>query len=204
MAAGVAGVIAGAYVALPGAVGDPFVLAVAWSVVGTCVGFLLFNFPPATIFLGDNGSNFLGFGIAFLGLDFYRSSTAIGAPRYFFPVLVAALPLLDAALAVIRRLRNLRSPFYGDRFHIYDLLLARGWSSRRVALACYGITFALAVGGWLGMRGGVTRSLVILAVSMCALLVGAIRLGALRRSLAVRRRSMRARSIGKKQAGSPA
>lgn len=201
LAAGVAGVIAGAYVAFPGAAGNPFAAAVAWSVLGACAGFLLFNFPPAKIFLGDSGSGALGFSVAFLGLDFYRSTSAIGT-RWFFPFFVAGLPLLDALLAVIRRLRSRRSPFYGDRQHFYDLLLARGWSPRRVALVCYAITVALAVSGWLSTRGGTAWFFVTLTLSLGALLGAAIRLGALRGTPAIPRRAAHRRSIGRKDAGS--
>jgi UDP-N-acetylmuramyl pentapeptide phosphotransferase/UDP-N-acetylglucosamine-1-phosphate transferase len=179
LAAGVAGIIAAAYIAFPGAAANPFAGAVAWSLLGACAGFLFFNFPPAKIFLGDSGSTVLGFGVAFLGLDFYRWNPAIGA-RWLFPLVVAGLPLLDAALAVIRRLKSGASPFHGDRRHFYDLLLARGWSPRSVALVCYGITSALAVGGWFGVRAGPARFSAISALSLGGLVAAAIRLGALR------------------------
>jgi UDP-GlcNAc:undecaprenyl-phosphate GlcNAc-1-phosphate transferase len=194
LAAGVAGIIAAAYVALPGAAGDPFAVAVAWSLLGASAGFLLFNFPPANIFLGDSGSTVLGFGVAFLGLDFYRSGSAIST-RWFFPFFVAGLPLLDALLAVIRRLRSRGSPVYGDRAHFYDLLLARKRSSRRVALFCYLITFMLATGGWLGVRGGLARFSVIFVLTFGALLAAAIRLGSLRGTPAMRGRAAQTRSI---------
>ena len=58
---------------LPGAAGNPFSSRVAFSLAGACAGFLFYNFPPAKIFLGDSGSNALGFVIAFLALDFWRS-----------------------------------------------------------------------------------------------------------------------------------
>src|SRR5262249_16392497 len=66
----------------------------AWTVRGTCLGFLLFNFPPARIFMGDSGSTVLGFLLAFLGLDFYRVHHAIGT-HLLLPLIFAGLPLLD-------------------------------------------------------------------------------------------------------------
>jgi len=96
--------------------------------------------------MGDSGSTALGLSVAFLSLDFYRFNPAAKVSP-IFPILVGLLPLLDLILAVIRRLRARVSPFQGDRGHFYDLLLARGWSVQRVALASYAATAALALIG---------------------------------------------------------
>jgi len=176
LASGVAGIIAAAYVALPA--GSPFGHAVAWSLAGACAAFLIFNFPGAKLFMGDSGSTALGFTIAFLGINLYRSVGAAG-PSLLFPLWVAALPLLDAILAVIRRLLGRASIFYGDRKQIYDLMLARGWSARRVAFACYGITAGLAVVGWMAVRTGSARFYLFSAPILAALVLAAIRLGSL-------------------------
>jgi UDP-GlcNAc:undecaprenyl-phosphate/decaprenyl-phosphate GlcNAc-1-phosphate transferase len=178
LASGVAGIIAAAYIVLPGAARSPFGLAVAWALAGACTGFLIFNFPRAKIFMGDSGSTVLGFGVAFLGLALYRSDGA-ASPVLLFPVWVAALPLLDALLAIIRRTLGGGSPFYGDRAHIYDLLLARGWSARRVASVWYGITAGLAVGGWMAVRTGSARFFFFSAPILGAMVLAAIRLGSL-------------------------
>ncbi len=178
LASGVAGIIAVAYIALPGAARSPFGLAVAWGLAGACAGFLIFNFPRARIFMGDSGSTVLGFGVAFLGLAFYRSDGA-ASPSLLFPVWVAALPLLDALLAMIRRIKGGGSPFYGDRAHICDLFLARGWSARRVAFACYGITAGLAAVGWMAVRTGSERFFFFSAPILGAMVLAAIRLGSL-------------------------
>jgi hypothetical protein len=94
--------------------------------------------------------------------------------------LVATLPLLDAVLVVIRRVCNRASPFYGDRLHIYDLLLARGWSPRRVALACYAITAAFSAIAWWGVRRESPQYWFGAALSVGLLLIFAVRLGSLR------------------------
>ncbi len=178
VASGAAGIIAAAYIALPAAASSPFGHAVAWGVAGACAGFLIFNFPPAKIFMGDSGSTALGFAIAFLGLNFYRSD-GIASPSLLFPVWVAALPLLDALLAVIRRLHARVSAFNGDRRHSYDLMLARGWSAGRVACACYGITAGLAAVGWMAARTGSARLFLFSAPVLGALVLAAIRMGSL-------------------------
>jgi UDP-GlcNAc:undecaprenyl-phosphate/decaprenyl-phosphate GlcNAc-1-phosphate transferase len=179
LAAGVVGIIAGTYLGLPSALTNPFALTVACSLVGACAGFLRINFPPANLYLGDNGSTILGFGIAFLGLDLYRSRSTSG-PVLLFPLLIAGLPLLDAVFAVIRRLRHHRSPLHGDRAHIYDLLHTRGWPPRRIALAFYGATAALAAIGLIGVRTESRQFWGVAAVSVGLIVFAALRLGVLR------------------------
>ena len=179
VAAGVSGIIGVAYIVLSGAANDVLASALAWSLAGACAAFLCFNFPIANIFGGDSASTALGFAIAFLGLDFYRSRPATSA-SLLIPLVVAGLPLLDTGLTVLRRLRNPRSLLYGDRAHFYDLLAARGWPPRRVALTCYLITGGLSVIGWIGEQEGPMEFLALAALGVGVLLIAAIRLGALR------------------------
>jgi UDP-GlcNAc:undecaprenyl-phosphate/decaprenyl-phosphate GlcNAc-1-phosphate transferase len=179
VASGVACIIAIGYIVLPGPAENAFALSAAWSLAGACAAFLLANFPPSKLFMGDSGSTVLGFSIAFLALDYSRSSPSAASPLTF-SVLVAGLPLLDAVLAVVRRLRGRVSPLYGDRRHIYDLLLARGSSPSRVALACYGITAGLVLIGWSGVRSGSAHFSMVAVVSLSILGLVAVRLGSLR------------------------
>jgi len=179
LAAGVVGIISVGYV-LPGfASGDAFQLVLACAIAGACLGFLRSNFTDAKIYLGDSGSTSLGLCVAFLGLKFWRSGHAT-APRMLFPFLVAAVPLLDGALAIIRRISGGVSPLYGDRGHFYDRMLARGWSQRAVALVCYAITAVfVALATW-GVRDEPPRFCLIAALSACLLTTAALRLGCLR------------------------
>lgn len=178
LASGVAGIIGVTYALLPWPAGDRLAPAVAWTLAGACAGFLFSNFPPARIFLGDSGSTVLGLSIAFLSLRFYHSPFATG-PRLLLPLVVAGLPLLDATLAVIRRLRGRVSPFFGDRRHFYDLLRARGASSRAIALICYAATALLCVIGLIGMRAEPVDFFVLAGVCVGALLTIAMRMGVL-------------------------
>lgn len=174
-----AGIIGVTYALLPWPAGDRLAPAVAWALAGACAGFLFFNFPPAKIFLGDSGSTALGLAIAFLGLSFYHSPVATG-PRLLFPWVVAGLPLFDAALAVIRRLRGHVSPFFGDRRHFYDLIEARGVSARKVALMCYAATALLGLIGVIGVRAKPVDFFFLASTGVVTLVVTAIRMGALR------------------------
>lgn len=179
--AGITAIIAIGYIFLPDGAHSNVGALVAWSLLGVSCGFLAFNFPPAKIFMGDSGSTALGFGVAYLGLDFYRAS-GTAASSLPFPILIAALPLIDAALAVLRRVQNRVSPFYGDRRHFYDLLLARGWSARTVALICYALTSALVITACLTRQAAFPLAFSSVGLSIGVLTVAAVKLGTLRMS----------------------
>jgi UDP-GlcNAc:undecaprenyl-phosphate/decaprenyl-phosphate GlcNAc-1-phosphate transferase len=181
LAAGITGVIALGYAAMPGVGLSAFGYGVAWSLLGACVGFLCFNFPPARIFMGDSGSTVLGFCVAFLGLDFIGARGAGAASSSLvFSLSIAALPLLDALIVVTRRVLHGKSPFRGDRGHFYDYLLAGGWTAREVAVGCYLLTAFLGLVGWFATEGGIQRSLILGAGISAVTLLSALWLGARR------------------------
>jgi len=178
LAAGTAALIAAGFAALPPGMLSHMGASVAWSLLGASTGFLASNFQPARIFLGDSGSTVLGFSLAFLALDSFRA----GASQHslpFFPFLFAAIPLLDAAFAVLRRLRSRGSPLAGDRRHFYDLLLARGWSQRKIAFACYSLTIVLVAAGWSCVGVGFAQGVMISMICFGALVAAGLRLGSL-------------------------
>lgn len=183
LCAGVTAIIAAGYAILPGVTLSALGQLVAWSLLGASVGFLFFNFPPADIFMGDSGSTVLGFCVGFLGFDFYRSNaTNLNGAAELFPILIAALPLLDAILAVSRRLRSRRFLLRGDRRHFYDLLMRLGWSPRKVALMTYAISIALCGIAWLVLQFDYKNALLLTIASVGALLAAGVRLGSLRQN----------------------
>lgn len=90
------------------------------------LGFLPYNFNPAKIFLGDNGSTIIGF---LLGVMAIIASNFTG---FLIPLLILGIPLIDMGCAILRRLKARKSIFLGDRGHIYDVLLQRNLSQRKV------------------------------------------------------------------------
>jgi UDP-GlcNAc:undecaprenyl-phosphate GlcNAc-1-phosphate transferase len=162
LAAGITAVIALGYAAMPGVGLSVLCYAVAWSLLGACVGFLVFNFPPAKIFMEDSGSTVLGFSAALLGLDLMGSGGGgVATGSMVFPFLIAGLPPLDALVVVTRRVTKGRSPFRGDRGHFHDFLLPAGGTARRVVVTCYLLTGVLGLLGWFTMQGGGRRSLIL-------------------------------------------
>ncbi len=103
--------------------------------VGALLGFLRFNFNPATIFLGDCGALVVGFLLGCLGITWsQKSATALGLTA---PMMALAIPLLDTTLAIARRLITHQPIFSADRGHIHHRLLDRGFTPRRVVLSLY-------------------------------------------------------------------
>jgi UDP-GlcNAc:undecaprenyl-phosphate GlcNAc-1-phosphate transferase len=116
--------------------GQELVVALAVALGGSLAAFLLYNFHPATVFLGDNGSYFVGFMVATMA----SLVTSNGNKwRILGSILLIGLPVFDAGLAIARRLSRGVSPFMGDRSHFYDYLIERGLSVRRVAIVSYGL-----------------------------------------------------------------
>jgi UDP-GlcNAc:undecaprenyl-phosphate GlcNAc-1-phosphate transferase len=104
---------------------------------GALLGFLRYNFNPASIFLGDCGSLSLGFLLGCYGVIWsQKSATLLGMTA---PLIVLAIPLLDVCLSIARRFLRGQPIFKGDRGHIHHQLLARGLTPRRVALLLYGV-----------------------------------------------------------------
>src|SRR5262249_59976550 len=99
------------------------------------MGFLRYNFNPATIFLGDSGSMFLGFLAAVLSLAGSQKGSTIVAIA--IPLVSFGLPVTEAGLSLARRFVNGQSLFAGDRGHIHHKLLDRGMTQRQAAVMRY-------------------------------------------------------------------
>lgn len=111
---------------------------------GALLGFLIFNFHSASIFMGDNGSYFLGFMLAFLALNFTHLDNW---QMLLGPILIIGIPVFDAIYAILRRLKRGVSPFHGDRSHFYDQLMQSGLSIKKTVSVCWGLQTLLVVLG---------------------------------------------------------
>jgi len=171
---GVTGIIALGFLALavwlavwgrfPGT--DELRVALCLAMAGAVFGFLPYNIPPASIFMGDAGSMLLGFFVATMMALFCQGGNA----RWFVASLaVFALPILDTALAVVRRIVSGRSIFAGDRSHLYDQLVDRGMTVKQVVVLFYLVAIVAAVLGvclaiWVRGRYAVAVYAVLLVV----------------------------------------
>lgn len=121
---------------------NPLAVLLCAGLAGALGGFLIYNFNPARIFMGDTGSLFLGFILAALSISTStKGSTTVAVA---IPLLVLALPILDTTMAIGRRIRKRRPIFSADQDHIHHKLLRAGFSHRGAVLALYGVTLTLA------------------------------------------------------------
>jgi UDP-GlcNAc:undecaprenyl-phosphate GlcNAc-1-phosphate transferase len=151
-------------------------LAVA--VVGALAGFLLYNRPPARVYLGDGGSYFLGAALAVL----LASAWAPGTPSTLnvASLAIVAVPVGEVAFAVVRRARARQSITSGDRRHPYDLAVARGWSRGEAALAYIGAEAVFGVVAIAASKAHSPALPVVCVVGVAVAVVGvAVAVGAL-------------------------
>ncbi len=144
LAAGVAGIGATTFAIIAASLGraDPAIIAA--SLVGACAAFLVFNFNPAKVFMGDAGSMLLGFVLAGVSITGVMKSAA--AIAVIGPLLILLIPILDTSFVILKRLKHGR-PIYGaDRSHFHHRFFTIGWSQRRTVLAMY---------AWCALMGGV-------------------------------------------------
>lgn len=132
--------------------GNTTAMIVASAMAGALAGFLIFNFPPSSIFLGDSGSMLIGLVLGTLAMQSNVKSAASFALAT--PVALFAIPLLDSLAAVARRTLTGRSLAVGDRAHIHHAMMRRGFGPRRLVLAAVVLSLIPAVGAILSIRSG--------------------------------------------------
>jgi UDP-GlcNAc:undecaprenyl-phosphate/decaprenyl-phosphate GlcNAc-1-phosphate transferase len=141
---------------------------IAVALVGAMLGFLRFNFHPASIFLGDSGSLFIGFMISAIAIaGFEKAPTMIAVA---IPVVSLGLPILDVGLAVSRRFLRGSRLFEGDRDHIHHKLLKRGLSQREAVLLLYAVTAAFGFLSLLLLHHATAIALTLAATGVGALI----------------------------------
>ena len=140
LASGATAIISGVCALMAWQSGNLPVMALALAICGATFGFLVYNFCPAKVFMGDTGSHFLGYWLAILTIQATQSS--LGSPTHvpiLIPALLLGLPIADTTWAILRRLRARQSVTAADRGHIHHRLLARGWGCAKTVLSLYAL-----------------------------------------------------------------
>ncbi len=144
LAAGISAIVAGFMFVLAISQGQQLVSILAAALCGSAIGFLFYNFNPATTFMGDAGALVLGFVLAVMGikLKFPHQHLAVS---WMIPIIVLGLPIFDTSLVVFTRLREGRSPFKGGKDHTSHRLVALGMSQRAAVISLYMVCILLGV-----------------------------------------------------------
>ena len=148
LATGGAAIIFGATAFIAYQSGNNVVLVLSMGFVGVLVGFLLFNWAPAKVFLGDGGTHVVGYWLAILSVHATQPtlSTMLSDVPILVPILLLGVPIFDTTWAILRRLRQKRSILQADRGHVHHRILALGLSERVTVLVLYGVMAALCIG----------------------------------------------------------
>ena len=146
LAAGVTAIAGLAFLVLANLTNQLIAATMAAALVGVCIGFLRYNFNPASIFMGDSGSMFLGFTLAAISLvGVLKSAVAI---TLVLPLLIIGVPVFDTGSAIVRRWRHQKPIHIADKGHIHHRLLSHGFSQRQAVLIIYAWSALLAVGAY--------------------------------------------------------
>jgi len=124
-------------------VAEPTVAIILAALTGACAGFMPYNMNPAKIFMGDVGSQLLGYVLAtasIMGLFKFHAIIT-----FFVPLLALGVPIFDTAFAFIRRIAHKQSPFHADKKHLHHRLLALGLSQKQAVAVLYGISAVLGI-----------------------------------------------------------
>jgi len=170
LAAGVTFIAMGVLIVMNAVAGHSVTLGKLVIMAGVLLGFLRYNFNPASIFMGDGGSYFLGYFIAVISI-IDSSKSALGI-SIVIPLLVLGVPVFDTLIAPVRRFLSGKKMFHPDKKHIHHLLLSKGLTQKNVVLIIYGITAVLCVFALIMIffRNNVTTGIVVTLIVIIALI----------------------------------
>lgn len=152
-------------------VGNYSITILACAMLGAVVGFLRYNTHPAVLFMGDTGSQFLGFMLACLAVLATQGESIAYSP--LLPLLIVGLPILDTAYVILARVRLGRSPFSADRKHLHYQIMTLGFHHHESVAIIYLLQTTLVASAYL-MRYQTDASIFIFYLLFCASFVGVL------------------------------
>jgi len=161
--------LADAYTAKVNGQGITVVLSLA--VAGACLAFLVYNFYPAKIFMGDAGSQPLGYLMAtipLVGLSPTKGTTLFAS---LVPIMILALPLFDTSFAIIRRLVNHKPIMEADKGHLHHRIMKLGYGQRRTVFALYSISSIMGIAGIIWTVGLRWEALILVGIAATLVVV---------------------------------
>lgn len=154
--------------------GDVFVTSVGLILLGSTLGFLVYNFHPAKIFMGDTGALFLGFMISVLALLGFKNITIFSL---IVPIIILGVPISDTFFAIIRRFVNKQPLSAPDKSHLHHCLLRLGYSHRQTVLIIYGIAAMFGLAAVIFSQATLWGALLVMGVLLIAIEVFVEKIG---------------------------
>ncbi|MDQ0156941.1 glycosyltransferase family 4 protein [Robertmurraya andreesenii] len=154
--------------------GDMFVMSVGLILLGSTLGFLVYNFHPAKIFMGDTGALFLGFMISVLALLGFKNITIFSL---IVPIIILGVPISDTFFAIIRRFVNKQPLSAPDKSHLHHCLLRLGYSHRQTVLIIYGIAAMFGLAAVIFSQATLWGALLVMGVLLIAIEVFVEKIG---------------------------
>jgi UDP-GlcNAc:undecaprenyl-phosphate/decaprenyl-phosphate GlcNAc-1-phosphate transferase len=146
--------------------GDMFVASLGGIVLASTLGFLIYNFHPAKIFMGDTGALFLGYIISVLALLGFKNITVVSL---IIPIIILGVPISDTLFAIIRRLYNKQPLSAPDKSHLHHCLLRSGFSHRQTVLIIYTLAALFGLTAFIFSMSTVWGAIIVLAVLILAI-----------------------------------
>ena len=154
--------------------GSPMIATIIVTAMsGALVGFLPFNFSPAKTFIGDTGSNFLGFMLAVVSILGVAKTYTMAV--IVLPVIVLGLPIFDVIFAIIRRVikgKSIKAAFKPDKGHLHHRLVKKGFTQKQAVLILYGLSASLGMFAIILFDSGIWKALSFLLMIIAAVGIG--------------------------------
>lgn len=154
--------------------GSPLVsIVLITALAGALVGFLPFNFKPAKTFIGDTGSNFLGFSLSIISILGVAKTYTFAV--IVLPLIVLGLPIFDTLWAIIRRLikgKSIKAIFKADKGHLHHRIVARGFGQKQAVLILYGLSATFGIFAVILLDSGIWKALSFLLMVIVAIGLG--------------------------------
>lgn len=177
LAAGVSGIASITVILVAVQQGFYSVAVITAALAGGIIGFIRYNFNPASIFMGDTGSMFIGYMLA--AISIFGAVKSAATIALIVPAVALGLPIMDTAFAILRRYTNGRPIFQPDKGHLHHRLLAMGMSQRQAVVLMYAISAALSVAAVVLTEVDGYFAALVIAVIITCVAIGAKKIGIL-------------------------
>ena len=177
LAAGVSGIASITVILVAVQQGFYSVAVITAALAGGIIGFIRYNFNPASIFMGDTGSMFIGYMLA--AISIFGAVKSAATIALIVPAVALGLPIMDTAFAILRRYTNGQPIFQPDKGHLHHRLLAMGMSQRQAVMLMYAISAALSVAAVVLTEVDGYFAALVIAVIITCVAIGAKKIGIL-------------------------